>query len=162
MALGHEAAGMLSVGSGDPFVRVSLTLLRRIATSLMLLAVTALAVNLAAAPANAFASVERLEAAGPEHSHMHGDGTVHSHVVATSVQDDGAWPPFPPVDDPQHHEHDKAECCGLAQPVALPPDALGATTAEAPGAALVPHESARPFGFDPNGPRRPPRSLSNA
>ncbi|PZP68411.1 DNA polymerase III subunit gamma/tau [Methylorubrum populi] len=142
-------------------MRVSLTLLRRIATSLMLLAVTALAVNVVAAPVNTFAAVERLEAAGPEHSHMHGDGTVHSHVVAKSVQDNGGWPPFPPLDDPQHHEHEKADCCGLAHPIALPPDASGATTTEAQGAALVPQESVLPFGVDPKGPRRPPRSLPN-
>lgn len=164
MALGRDAARMLGVASGDRLVRVPLTLLRRIATSLMLLAVAALAVNVAAVPANAFGGpVEHLEYAGPEHSHMHGDGTVHSHLVAKVAQDDaGGWPDFPPLDGPPDHEHRKADCCGLAHPVALPPSATVTPASRMPGAALVPQEPTPPFGVDPNGPRRPPRSLPNA
>jgi ABC-type nickel/cobalt efflux system permease component RcnA len=162
MPLGLDAARMLGVASGDPLVKVPLTLLRRIATSLMLLAVAALAVN-TAVPANAFTPVEHLEYAGPEHSHMHGDGTVHSHVVAkVSVNEAGGWPDFPPLDDPQDHEHQKADCCGLAHPVALPSSEPAAFARPSPSAALVPQESTHPVGVDPNGPRRPPRSLPNA
>ncbi|GJD79541.1 hypothetical protein NBEOAGPD_2770 [Methylobacterium gregans] len=144
-------------------MRVPPNLLRRIATSLMLLALTALAFNVAAVPASAFAPVEHLEYAGPEHSHMHGDGTVHSHVVAKVASDEaGAWPEFPPLDDPQDHEHKKSDCCGLAHPVALPSTEAAAPLPRSPGATVVSRESAHPFGVDPNGPKRPPRSLPNA
>lgn len=144
-------------------VRLPPTLLRRIATSLMLLALMALAVNVATVPANAFGPVEQLEYAGPEHSHMHGDGTVHSHVVAKVVPDEaGAWPDFPPLDDAQDHQHEKADCCGLAHPVALPAALTAGPVPGMPGAAPFPPESARPADVEPNGPRRPPRSLPNA
>jgi len=163
MALGRDAARMLGIASGDRLVRVPLTLLRRIATGLMLLAVTALAVNVAATPASAFAPVEHLEYAGPEHSHMHGDGTVHSHLVAKIIPDDaGGWPDFPPLDDPQDHEHKKSECCGLAHPVVLPSAGAASSGPRVSGGALVPRESALPYSVDPNGLRRPPRSLPNA
>ncbi|BAQ46030.1 DNA polymerase III subunit gamma/tau [Methylobacterium aquaticum] len=140
------------------------TLLRRIATSLMLLAVMALGVNVATVPANAFGGpVEHLEYAGPEHSHMHGDGTMHSHVVAKVVLDEaGAWPDFPPLDDAQDHQHEKADCCGLAHPVALPPAMTAAVGPGMPGVAPFPLESALHADVDQNGPRRPPRSLPNA
>lgn len=155
---------MLGVAFGDRLVRLPPNLLRRIATSLMLLAVMALAFNVAAVPANALGGpVERLEYAGPEHSHMHGDGTVHSHFVAQVVPDEaGAWPDFPPLDDPQDHQHQKSDCCGLAHPVALPSAEAAAPAPSSPGAVPVARESTRPFGVDPNGPRRPPRSLPNA
>ncbi|AWN39657.1 DNA polymerase III subunit gamma/tau [Methylobacterium durans] len=144
-------------------MRVLLTLLRRIATSVMLLAVAALAVNVAAVPASALGRFEHLEYAGPAHSHMHGDGTVHSHVVAKIAPDDASgWPDFPPLDDPQDHEHKKADCCGLAHPVALPSAEPAASAPRSPGATLVSREAMHPFGVDPNGPRRPPRSLPNA
>ena len=154
---------MLGVAQGDPFLRLPLTILRRIATCLMLLAMAALAVNVAAVPASAFAPVEQLEYAGPEHSHVHGDGTVHSHVVAKVTPDEaGGWPDFPPLDDPQNHEHEKADCCGLAHPVALLSADATAPVHGSPGAILVTRESTHPHGVDPNGPRRPPRSLPNA
>jgi hypothetical protein len=143
-------------------LRVPLTLLQRIATSLMLLAVTAFAVSVATVPANDFVPVEHLEYAGPAHSHMHGDGTVHSHVVANVAQDESGWPPFPPLDGPQDHEHKKANCCGLAHSVALPLAEAAAPAPGRPSAALVPQESTPPFGLDPSGLRRPPRSLLNA
>lgn len=163
MALGRDAARMLGIASGDRLVRVPLTLLRRIATSLMLLAVTVLAVNVATVPASAFAPVEHLEYAGPEHSHMHGDGTVHSHLVAEVIPDEaGGWPDFPPLDDPQDHEHEKADCCGLAHPVALLSAEAATPGPYSHGAILVPQESTYFFGLDPNGLRRPPRPFSNA
>jgi hypothetical protein len=142
-------------------VRVPPSLLLRIATSLMLLALTALAFNVAAVPASAFAPVEHLEYAGPEHSHMHGDSTMHSHVVAkVAPVDAGAWPDFPPLDDSQDDEHKKADCCGSGHPIALP--SAEAVPRWSPGATLVSLESTHPFGMDPNGPRRPPKSLPNA
>lgn len=162
MALGRDAPRMLVVASGDLLVRVPLTLLRRIATSLMLLAMAALAVNVAAVPASAFGPVEHLEYAGPEHSHMHGDGTVHSHVIAKVAPDEGGWPDFPRLDDPQDHEHDKADCCGLTHPVALPSAEAAAPAPRTRSGALFPQESRLSFGAGPNGPRRPPRLLPNA
>lgn len=164
MPLGRGAPRMLGFAFGDHLVKLMPTLMRRIATSLMLLAVMALAVSVAAVPANAFGGpVEHLEHAGPEHSHMHSDGTIHSHVVAKVVPDEaGAWPDFPPLDDTQDHQHKKADCCGLAHPVALlSADAIAAVTGS-PGAILPSRESTHPVGVDPNGPRRPPRSLPNA
>ena len=164
MPLGRGASRMLGVAIGDRLVRLPSTLLRRIATSLMLLAVMALAVNVATVPANAFGgAIEHLEYAGPEHSHMHGDGTAHSHVVAKVAPDEaGAWPDFPPLDDAQDHQHEKADCCGLAHPVALPPVMTAAPILGVPGAAPFPSEPALRADVDPNGLRRPPRSLPNA
>lgn len=136
----------------------ALTALRRLGTGFMLVAMLALVVSTGLASASGFPPpAETLEDAGPEHAHMHGDGTVHSHLVVADHADDGD-----PLGDPEHHEHQKSSCCSLTQPVAL----LGGIDATVNGAAgpaaLALPPLFQPFGIDPNGLRRPPRSLSAA
>lgn len=140
-----------------------LTLLRRIGTSLMLVALLAFVVGTVVVPATASAPAERLIHAGPEHLHMHGDGSVHSHLVATSTAHEvGEWPDFPPLDDAGEHEHQKSSCCSLLHPVALLDEDVG-IPGPGPGlAALALPPLFQPFGIDPNGLRRPPRTLSAA
>ncbi|GEM_PF-4856880 len=136
----------------------ALTALRRLGTGFMLVAMLAVVVSSGLASASGFRPlIETVEDAGPEHSHMHGDGTVHSHLVVADHAEDGD-----PFGDPEQHEHQKSSCCSLAQPVAL----LGGTDAAmilAGGSATPPLPPLfQPFGIDPNGLRRPPRTLSAA
>ena len=99
------------VGSGEPLVIAALAALRRLGTGFMLVAMLAVVVSTGLAAASGFSpSSEILDDAGPEHAHMHGDGTVHSHLVVLDHADDGD-----PLADPEHHEHQKSSCCSLAQ-----------------------------------------------
>ena len=140
-----------------------LTLLRRLGTSLMLVAVLAFSVSASVIPAGAFGGpVEHLTDAGPDHQHMHADGTVHSHVVEVAATSDGDWPDFPPLDDQQDHEHQKPSCCSLLPPVALLSVATNPLAFDGEVTNLLLSPAAPLFGVDPNGPRRPPRPLSNA
>ncbi|GEL42878.1 hypothetical protein MEX01_34690 [Methylorubrum extorquens] len=144
-------------------LRDLLPLLRRIGTSLMLVALLAFVVGNVIVPATASAPAERFAHAGPANLHMHGDGSVHSHLAATSVAtDEGDWPDFPPLDDPGDHEHQKASCCNLLQPVALLGGDVGITGPVPGSASLALPPQFQPFGIDPNDLRRPPRTLSDA
>ena len=145
-------------------MRASLTLLRRIGTSLMLVAMLACAVGPAWITDAAIARGRSLADAGPAYSHMHGDGTVHSHHVemAASLDDDG-WPPFPQLDDvPPDHDHSDPTFVGLAQSIAVLPTMVSVPGADARTTNSVWPEPTRPFGVDPGGLRRPPRALSSA
>lgn len=148
---------------------VSLTQLRRIGTGLMLVAMLAFTVGTAWVPAPGSGGrvsgglSASLANAGPTHSHMHEDGTVHSHRVATaaSVDDDG-WPPFPQLDDVPDHDHEDPTFFGLAQSLAVLAMMASAPGANARTTTLGWPEPARPFGVDPSGLKRPPRPLPTA
>jgi hypothetical protein len=150
------------VGAGEPLVIAALAALRRLGTGLMLVAMLAVVVGTGLASASGLRpSVETLEDAGPEHSHMHGDGTIHSHLVVMHHDDDGGVS-GDPLADPGQHEHQKPTCCSLAQPVALL-GGVDTTVILASGSAtLALPPLFQPFGIDPNGLRRPPRPLSAA
>jgi hypothetical protein len=145
-------------------VRAWLTLLRRIGTGLMLVAMLACAVGTAWVPDAAIGRARSLADAGPAYSHMHGDGTVHSHrIEMVASLDDEGWPPFPQLDDvPQDHDHQDPTVLGLAHSVAVLPAMISAPGAETCTTHLVWPEPTRPFGMDPSGLRRPPRSLASA
>ncbi|KQO91543.1 hypothetical protein ASF36_20010 [Methylobacterium sp. Leaf90] len=128
----------------------------------MLVAMLAVVVSTGLASASGFQPfIETLEDAGPEHSHMHGDGTVHSHLVVPHQAEDGEAS-GDPLGDPEQHEHQKPSCCSLAQPVALLGGADAAMILASGSAPLALLPLFQPFGIDPNGLRRPPRSLSAA
>nr|WP_171015540.1 DNA polymerase III subunit gamma/tau [Methylobacterium sp. L1A1] len=140
-----------------------LTLLRRLGTSLMLVAVLAFAVSVSVVPAGTFGGpVEHLSDAGPDHQHMHADGTVHSHLVETEAVPAGDWPGFPPLDGPQDHEHQKPSCCSLMPLVALIPADTAALAFDGQVTERLAFAAVSPFGLEPNGLRRPPRLLPNA
>lgn len=137
-----------------------LTLLRRLTTSLMLVAVLAFAVSVSAVPTGAFGGpVEYLTYAGSDHQHMHADGVVHSHLVETRAVSAVAWPDLPPIDGPQDHEHQNPTCGSLMPSVALLPAAVPALAFDGQKTGLLASTVALPFGLDPNGLRRPPRFL---
>lgn len=140
----------------------ALAALRRLGTGFMLVAMLAVVVGTGLASANGFRPlIETLEDAGPEHSHMHGDGTVHSHHVVTHHAEDGDLS-ADPLGDPEQHEHQKPSCCSLAQPVALLDGVDAAMILPSGSATLALPPLFQPFGIDPNGLRRPPRTLSAA
>ena len=140
----------------------ALAALRRLGTGFMLVAMLAVVVGTGLAAARGFPPlIETLEDAGPEHSHMHGDGTVHSHLVVRHHAEDGDAS-GDPLGDPEQHEHQKPSCCSLAQPVALLGNAEAAMILASGSATLALPPLFQPFGIDPNGLRRPPRSLSAA
>lgn len=140
----------------------ALAALRRLGTGFMLVAMLAVVVSAGLASASGFPPpFEMLEDAGPEHSHMHGDGTVHSHlVVPHHVTDDSVS--GEPLGDPEQHEHHKPSCCSLAQPVALLGGADAAMILASGSVTLAMPTPFQPSGVDPNGLRRPPRPLSAA
>ncbi|MHC2087417.1 DNA polymerase III subunit gamma/tau [Methylobacterium sp. CM6244] len=140
----------------------ALAALRRLGTGFMLVAMLAVVVGTGLTSASGFQPlIETLEDAGPEHSHMHGDGTVHSHVVVTHQSQDGEVS-GDPLGDPEQHEHQKPSCCSLAQPVALLGGADAVMILDSGSATLALPPLFHPFGIDPNGLRRPPRTLSAA
>ncbi len=100
--------------------------------------------------------------AGPEHTHVHGDGVAHSHapMQQSGLEEGGLVPDGGPAQT--GHEHEPLSPCSLLSlAIAIPAVAPVRNPAVRSNAVRWPDEL-DPSGAPPGGLERPPRSLSNA
>ena len=132
------------------------THLRRLVTSVMLVAVTSFVLHGAAVTGSHAHGLGPVQGASTSHAH-HGHGTAHHHPDGTShihgAGQDGAG-----AGHDHHAGGGEAPCCGSICTMALAPFGPDAASAPIALAAALKPVSQEGSGIDPNGLKRPPRT----